>query len=213
MFTTYVVVTLMAIAANTFAVTADFMRFKFVLITAAKVGVSESWLPMLGTLKQRARSDCWSASSACHWSGRPPQSASSCSSSVPSSPTCAYATTRSARRPRSSCWPWPCEPSRIRLRLQSLRRTESRAAVAIASRALAIWLAEEDQRPNLSYSTCSSWTKGAPSAPFVGGCVGGNLENGFVASLPLDAAQESGPECVEGEFSEVRLPLYGVLRS
>ena len=27
------------------------MRFKFVLITAAKVGVPESWLPMLGTLK------------------------------------------------------------------------------------------------------------------------------------------------------------------
>ena len=51
MFTAYVVVTLMAIAANTFAATADFMRLKFVLITAAKVGVPESWLPMLGTLK------------------------------------------------------------------------------------------------------------------------------------------------------------------
>ena len=51
MFTAYVVVTLMAIAANTFAATADFMRLKFVLITAAKVGVPESWLPMLGILK------------------------------------------------------------------------------------------------------------------------------------------------------------------
>ena len=51
MFTAYVVVTLMAIAANTFAATADFMRSKFVLITAAKAGVPESWLPMLGTLK------------------------------------------------------------------------------------------------------------------------------------------------------------------
>jgi len=51
MFSAYVVVTLMAIAANTFAATADFMRLKFVLITAAKVGVPESWLPMLGTLK------------------------------------------------------------------------------------------------------------------------------------------------------------------
>jgi hypothetical protein len=49
MFTTYVVVTLMAIAANTFAATADFMRFNFVLITAAKVGVPESWVPKLGT--------------------------------------------------------------------------------------------------------------------------------------------------------------------
>ena len=51
MFTTYVVVTLMAIAANTFAATADFMRFNFVLITAAKVGVPESWVPLLGILK------------------------------------------------------------------------------------------------------------------------------------------------------------------
>jgi hypothetical protein len=51
MFTAYVVVTLMAIAANTFAATADFMRYKFVLITAAKADVPESWLPMLGTLK------------------------------------------------------------------------------------------------------------------------------------------------------------------
>jgi hypothetical protein len=46
MFASYVVVTLMAIAANTFAATADFMRFNFVLITAAKVGVPDSWLPM-----------------------------------------------------------------------------------------------------------------------------------------------------------------------
>ena len=51
MFSAYVVVTLMAIAANTSAAMADFMRLKFVLITAAKVGVPESWLPMLGTLK------------------------------------------------------------------------------------------------------------------------------------------------------------------
>ena len=51
MFTAYVVVSLMAIAANTFAATADFMRLKFVLITAAKAGVPESWLPMLGILK------------------------------------------------------------------------------------------------------------------------------------------------------------------
>jgi hypothetical protein len=42
MFTAYVVVTLLAIAANTFAATADFMLLKFVLITAAKVGVPES---------------------------------------------------------------------------------------------------------------------------------------------------------------------------
>ena len=57
MFTAYVVVTLMAIAANTFAATADFMRYKFVLITAAKAGVPESWLPMLGTLKAGRRAN------------------------------------------------------------------------------------------------------------------------------------------------------------
>jgi hypothetical protein len=51
MFTAYVVVTLMAIAANTFAATADFMRLKFVLITPAKAGVPESWMTMLGILK------------------------------------------------------------------------------------------------------------------------------------------------------------------
>jgi hypothetical protein len=51
MFTAYVVVTLMVIAANTFATTAAFMHLKFIRITAAKVGVPESWLPMLGTLK------------------------------------------------------------------------------------------------------------------------------------------------------------------
>ena len=51
MFTAYVVVTLIAIAASTLVAVANFMRLKFVLITAAKVGVPESWLPMLGTLK------------------------------------------------------------------------------------------------------------------------------------------------------------------
>src|SRR5215216_3807946 len=51
MFTAYVVVSLMAIAANTFAATGDFRRYKFVLINAAKASVPESWLPMLGTLK------------------------------------------------------------------------------------------------------------------------------------------------------------------
>jgi DoxX-like family len=50
-FTAYVVVTLAAIAANTFAATADFMRYKFVLSTSAKAGVPESWLTTLGILK------------------------------------------------------------------------------------------------------------------------------------------------------------------
>ena len=70
MFTTYVVVTLMAIAANTFAATADFfMRFKFVLICAAKVGVPESWLPAWHPQSSRRARITWSASSACRTVG------------------------------------------------------------------------------------------------------------------------------------------------
>jgi NAD/NADP transhydrogenase alpha subunit len=51
MFTAYVVVTLLAIAANTLMAIGDFMGYKFVLNNAVKVGVPESWLPMLGILK------------------------------------------------------------------------------------------------------------------------------------------------------------------
>jgi hypothetical protein len=51
MFIAYVVVTLMAIAANAFTATGDFLRFKFVRSNAAKVGVPESWLTPLGILK------------------------------------------------------------------------------------------------------------------------------------------------------------------
>lgn len=54
MFTAYVVVTLMAVAASTFVAVANFMRLKFVLVTAAKVGVPESWITMLGILNAAA---------------------------------------------------------------------------------------------------------------------------------------------------------------
>ena len=53
MFTAYVV-TLMAIAANTFVAVANFMRLEFVLSTAAKVSVPESWITMLGILNAAA---------------------------------------------------------------------------------------------------------------------------------------------------------------
>jgi hypothetical protein len=65
MFIAYVVVTLLAAAANIFSATLDFIRYKQVLINMAKAGVSESWITPLGILKQLARSDCSSAS-ACH---------------------------------------------------------------------------------------------------------------------------------------------------
>src|SRR5215204_337485 len=53
-FTAYVVVTLLAIAASTFVAIANFIRLKFVLSTASKVGVSESWMTTLGTLNAAA---------------------------------------------------------------------------------------------------------------------------------------------------------------
>lgn len=54
MFTAYVVVTLMTVAASTLVAVANFMRLKFVLVTAAKVGVPESWITMLGILNAAA---------------------------------------------------------------------------------------------------------------------------------------------------------------
>ena len=53
-FTAYVVVTLLAIAASTFVAIANFLRLNFVLGTASKVGVSESWMTTLGTLNAAA---------------------------------------------------------------------------------------------------------------------------------------------------------------
>ena len=51
MFTTYIVVTILAAAANIFSATLDFIRYKPILINMAKVGVSESWITTLGILK------------------------------------------------------------------------------------------------------------------------------------------------------------------
>jgi len=51
MFIAYVVVTLLAAAANIFSATVDFIRYKQVLINMAKAGVSESSITTLGILK------------------------------------------------------------------------------------------------------------------------------------------------------------------
>src|SRR5438034_6363023 len=51
MFTAYVVVTVLAAAANIFSATCDFVRYKKVSIAVAKAGVPESWMTMLGILK------------------------------------------------------------------------------------------------------------------------------------------------------------------
>lgn len=51
MFTAYVVVTAMTIAVNTSFAMVDFIRCRFVLVNMAKLGLPESWLTMLGSLK------------------------------------------------------------------------------------------------------------------------------------------------------------------
>ena len=51
MFTAYIVVTVLAAAANIFSAILDFIRFKQILINMARVGVSESWITILGILK------------------------------------------------------------------------------------------------------------------------------------------------------------------
>jgi hypothetical protein len=51
MFVAYVVVTVLAAAANAFSATLDFVRYEKILVAMAKAGVSESWLPVLGVLK------------------------------------------------------------------------------------------------------------------------------------------------------------------
>lgn len=54
MFSAYVAVTLVAIAASTFVAVANFMRLKFVLTTADKVRVPQTWMTVLGLLNAAA---------------------------------------------------------------------------------------------------------------------------------------------------------------
>jgi hypothetical protein len=51
MFTDYIVVTVLAAAANIFSAVCDFVRYKRVSIAMAKAGVPESWMTTLGILK------------------------------------------------------------------------------------------------------------------------------------------------------------------
>ena len=51
MFTAYIIVTLIAAAANAFSATLDFIRYNQVLISMAKASVPDSWITMLGLLK------------------------------------------------------------------------------------------------------------------------------------------------------------------
>jgi DoxX-like family len=51
MFTAYVVVTILAAAATTFAAAADFLRPRWLLANMTNAGVPRSWLATLGALK------------------------------------------------------------------------------------------------------------------------------------------------------------------
>jgi DoxX-like family len=51
MFITYVIVTLLTVAANSFAVIAEFIRADWVLATMTRVGVPHRWLVPLGVVK------------------------------------------------------------------------------------------------------------------------------------------------------------------
>src|SRR5438874_11423526 len=51
MFVAYLIVTVLAAAANIFSATCDFVRYEKVSIAMAKAGVPESWITTLGILK------------------------------------------------------------------------------------------------------------------------------------------------------------------
>ena len=51
MFTVYLIVTILAAAANIFSATCDFVRYEKVSIAMAKAGVPQSWMTTLGILK------------------------------------------------------------------------------------------------------------------------------------------------------------------
>ena len=51
MFTVYLIVTILAAAANVFSATCDFVRYEKVSIAMAKAGVPESWMTTVGILK------------------------------------------------------------------------------------------------------------------------------------------------------------------
>jgi hypothetical membrane protein len=115
MFTTYVAVTVLAAAANAAAAAFDFRRSELVLGNTATVGIPRGWLFPLGALKAAGALGLL-AGIGVPLLGAAAAAAWSCSSSVPSSPTCTPAdTAASPTRGRSCCWPrgrWRCGWSR-----------------------------------------------------------------------------------------------------
>jgi DoxX-like family len=111
MFITYIVVTILAAAANIFSATLDFIRYKPILINMAKVGVAGSWITTLGFLKAAGALGLLIGIGV-PAVGIAAATGSSCFSSAPSSPTCEGTTTRLAWRSCSFSWQsprWECE--------------------------------------------------------------------------------------------------------
>jgi DoxX-like family len=115
MFITYIVVTILAAAANIFSATLDFIRYEPILINMAKVGVSESWITTLGILKAAGALGLLIGIGV-PAVGIAAATASSCFLSALSSLTCADTTTRLAWRSCSFSWQsprWACDWLRV----------------------------------------------------------------------------------------------------
>jgi hypothetical protein len=130
MLTTYLIVTVLAAAANLFSATCDFVRYKKVSIAMAKAGVPESWMTVLGILKAAGALGLLIGF-------RVPLIGTAAAIglilflSAPSSPICAHTTTRSVSRLRSSCWPWPhwCYDSSRREKIERRRVSRNRGHI------------------------------------------------------------------------------------
>lgn len=117
MFTAYVVVTLLAVAANTFSGVAALVHFKPILPAMAKAGVPESWLTLpIGTLKTAGAVGLLLGAIGVPLIGTAAAIGLILFSSVPSTLTYVRATIRSSSAWRSGfcywlwphlCWTWP----------------------------------------------------------------------------------------------------------
>ncbi len=105
MFTVYVVVTILAAAANIYAATNDFTRAEWIVVNMTKLGVPHSWLFPLGALKAAG------ALGLLVGIGVPLLGVAASVGLVlffvgAIVAACASTGTRTSTRRRGSCWPW-----------------------------------------------------------------------------------------------------------
>jgi hypothetical protein len=106
MFIAYVVVAILAAAANSFSAYMDLVRHERVAAVMDRGRVPRSWMIPLGVLKAAGALGLL-VGFAVPLIGTAASAGSSCSSSAPWSSTSGRATTSSATWPCSSSWPWP----------------------------------------------------------------------------------------------------------